>query len=66
MDFTAVYAEHLQKYTVTFNSNSDIIPVNPTSVVAEWGTTIFKPTILEEDIPEGVRFLGWFDSTGNP
>lgn len=64
--FTAEYTSALREYTITFNSNSNIIPVTPTSITVKYGSTISKPTILDTNIPDGVQFIGWFDSKGNP
>ena len=59
----AVYSEHLQKYTITFNPASDLISVEPISVTQEYGTEILEPIL--SGIPEGVTLDGWYDTLGN-
>ena len=63
--FTAKYSETLQRYTVTFDSNSELIPVIPTAMTVDYGSTISAPTIVEEKIPAGVAFIGWFKPNGD-
>lgn len=54
----AVYSEHLQEYTVTFDPASDIIKVEPLTTTVQYGSTITAPNLL--DIPGGVILSGWY------
>ena len=57
-----VFDEWIQQYTVTFNTDSDLIHVTPSEIVAYYDTTIEQPTFSE--LPPGVSFAGWFRPDG--
>ena len=60
----AVYISHLQKYSVTFDTDSDIISIddNHKDLVVEYGSVITAPETL--NVPEAVLLDGWYRPTG--
>ena len=56
----AVYISHLQKYSVTFDTDSDIIYIddNHKDLVVEYGSVITAPETL--NVPEAVLLDGWY------
>lgn len=62
LTFTAVYSEHIRQYTATFNPDSDLITVMPTSQTVDYGSTISAPLVT--DVPDGVQLIGWYKPDG--
>ena len=58
MTITATYNTFVQQYTVTYQTNSDVILVEPTEIVMYYGDTLTEPMV--SGIPEGVTFIGWY------
>ena len=58
---TAVYSEHLQKYKVTFDTDSDLISIDNehSNLIVEYGSCITAPNLF--GVPDGVILEGWFD-----
>ena len=56
------YLVHLQKYTITFNANSDAVSVTPASITTEWGSTIAVPIV--SGTPANVSLDGWYYPSG--
>ena len=63
MTITATYDTFVQQYKVTYQTNSDVILVEPTEVTMYYGDTLAEPTVL--GIPEGVTFIGWYTPEGS-
>lgn len=63
MIITATYDTFVQQYNVTYQTNSDVILVEPTEVTMYYGDTLAAPTVL--GIPEGVTFIGWYTPEGS-
>lgn len=57
-----VFEELTQRYTVVFDTKSDIITVTPPQVTAYYGDKISAPTI--DWIPPAVTHVGWFRPNG--
>ena len=62
LDINAVYEEHIQQYTATFDTGSALISVIPTERTVKYGSLIEAPEL--QNIPEKVTFLGWFKENG--
>ena len=60
----AVYDATLQKYKVTFDTDSDIISIDEAhkDLVVEYGSVISAPETL--NVPEAVTLAGWYDENG--
>lgn len=60
----AIYIDHLQKYNVTFDTDSDIISIDDAhkDLVVEYGSIITAPKTL--NVPEAVTLDGWYLPTG--
>lgn len=63
MTITATYDTFVQQYNVTYQTNSDVILVEPVEVTMYYGDTLTEPTVL--GIPEGVTFIGWYTPEGS-
>ena len=63
MTITATYDTFVQQYKVIYQTNSDVILVEPTEVTMYYGDTLAEPTVL--GIPEGVTFIGWYTPEGS-
>lgn len=57
MTITASYTPIVRQYEVLYQTNSDVILVEPTSITVYYGDTLAAPTV--SGIPEGVTFIGW-------
>lgn len=62
LNINAIFDEHLQVYTVEFDTESGAI-ATPSFQDVEYGYTCNIPEI--SNIPESVEFLGWFYENGN-
>lgn len=62
LTFTAVYSERIRQYTATFEPDSDLITVLPSSQTVDFGTTITEPLVT--DVPDGVTLIGWYKPDG--
>ena len=62
----AIYSQHLQKYRVTFDTDSDLVSVDEehANLIVEYGSTITAPETL--NVPEGVILEGWYLADGSP
>lgn len=60
----AVYINHLQKYSVTFDTDSDLISIDDVhkDLVVEYGSVITAPETL--NVPDAVLLDGWYLPTG--
>ena len=60
----AVYINHLQKYSVTFDTDSDLISIDDAhkDLVVEYGSIITAPETL--NVPDAVLLDGWYLPTG--
>lgn len=63
MTITATYDTHVQQYKITYQTNSDVILVEPTEVIMYYGDALEEPIV--SGIPEGVTFIGWYTPEGN-
>ena len=57
LELQAIYDEHIQQYTVIFNTDSDLITADPASQTLDYNTILVEPTLT--NIPEGVTLIGW-------
>ena len=62
LDINAIFDQHIQQYTVTFDTGSTLISVTPEAETVDYGSLISIPTL--GNIPENVTFLGWFKENG--
>ena len=60
----AYYSEHLQDYSVSFDTDSDLITVDDdhANLVVKYGSTITKPQPI--NVPEAVELDGWYTPQG--
>lgn len=60
----AVYSEHLQEYSVSFDTDSDIISIDEAhrNLIVKYGSTITAPETL--NVPEAVILEGWYLPNG--
>lgn len=58
LELVAEYSQHIHDYTVTFDTASDLISVDPASVTVRYDSTIEEPNL--SGIPERVTLNGWF------
>ena len=61
---TAQYSEHLQKYHVEFDTDSEIISVDDEhkAMIIEYGSEITRPELI--NVPTGVTLEGWYKPDG--
>ena len=62
MTITATYDTFVQQYKVTYQTDSNIITVNPAEIIVYYGDFLKEPEI--SGIPDGVTFLGWYTPDG--
>jgi hypothetical protein len=60
----AVYEDHLQRYSVTFDTDSDLISIDADhrDLVVEYGSTITAPETI--NVPTAVELDGWYLPNG--
>lgn len=59
IDVHATYTTHTQQYTATFETDSNIIEVQPSSQTKDFATPLTEPILI--GIPDGVELLGWYN-----
>lgn len=59
----ADYSPHLREYTVTFDTRSNLITVDPESITITYGSTLAEPILTGK--PESVTFDGWYTEYGD-
>lgn len=57
----AVYDEAIRQYTVTFDTNSELITVDPDKEIVDYNTLVTEPTCY--GVPETVQLTGWYNKT---